>query len=77
MMTEKGRNIVKKLFHAFLNTPRLLPHQFQEKLSKSEDNKARVVCDYIAGMTDRFAMDTYEMLFHPHVRVLSRIGRRG
>jgi len=77
MMTEKGRNIVKKLFHAFLNTPRLLPHQFQEKLSKSEDNKARVVCDYIAGMTDRFAMDTYEMLFHPHVRVLSRIGRKG
>ncbi len=76
MMTEKGKNIVRKLFSAFLNNPRLLPHQFQEKLSENKQNKARVVCDYIAGMTDRFAMDTYEMLFHPHVRVLSRIGRR-
>ncbi len=76
MMTEKGKNIIKKLFEKFMNNPLLLPQHFQKKIGKTLEEKARVICDYIAGMTDRFAMDTYEMLFHPYVKVLSRIGRR-
>ncbi len=76
MMTEKGKNIIKKLFQAFRENPRLLPREVQEKIERDPERKLRYICDYIAGMTDRFAMDTYEMLFQPYVKVLSHIGRR-
>lgn len=76
MMTEKGKNIVRRLFETFLENPRLLPREVQDKINKSPGDKHRYICDYIAGMTDRFAMDTYEMLFQPYVRVLSHVGRR-
>ena len=59
-MTNKARRIIRDLFTAFLDDPRLLPPQYQ--VYASED-KARAVADYIAGMTDRYAMKEHRRLF--------------
>ena len=50
-----------------LPAPRQLPPGYQSQLER--DGVHRVVCDYIAGMTDRFAVDEYQKLFDPTVRV--------
>ena len=76
MMTQKGKHIIRKLFESFCETPKLLPREVQEKISKFPEQKVRFICDYIAGMTDRYAMDMYEMLFQPYVKVLSHAARR-
>lgn len=62
-MTEKGGRIIKELFYAYYNEPRQLPLHIQAKMKK--ESKEIVVCDYIAGMTDRFAISEYQKLFDP------------
>ena len=67
-MTRKAHNIIESLFDAFINDVRLLPPEHQAyaksaKLSGGETEHARVVADYIAGMTDRFAIKEYDRLF--------------
>ena len=57
-MTSKAHRIVKDLFGAFLSDPRMLPPQYQD-----EADQARGVADYVAGMTDRYAMKEYRRLF--------------
>ncbi|MFA7290698.1 MAG: deoxyguanosinetriphosphate triphosphohydrolase [Rhodocyclaceae bacterium] len=57
-MTNKARRIIGDLFSAFLDDPRLLPPQYQ----KTED-QPRSVADYVAGMTDRYAMKEHRRLF--------------
>jgi len=59
-MSAKARRIVADLFDAFLADTRLLPPEFQER---AEKNVARVIADYIAGMTDRYAMLEHRRLF--------------
>ena len=57
-MTSKAQRIVSDLFAAFISAPRMLPPQFQD-----EANQPRRVADYIAGMTDRYAMKEHRRLF--------------
>jgi dGTPase len=59
-MTNKARRIIRELFTAFLEEPRLLPPQYQ---AYATEDKARAVADYIAGMTDRYAMKEHRRLF--------------
>jgi dGTPase len=59
-MSSKARRIVTELFEAFLAEPSLLPPEFQ---SRASDDKARAIADYIAGMTDRYAMLEHRRLF--------------
>ena len=59
-MTNKARRIIRELFNAFLEEPRLLPPQYQ---AYAAEDKARAVADYIAGMTDRYAMKEHRRLF--------------
>ena len=59
-MTAKARRVVTDLFEAFLADPRLLPPQFQ---TGSAQQRPRMVADYIAGMTDRYAMREHRRLF--------------
>ena len=62
---EKGKRIVVDLFAAFLEDPALLPTEFQRQTDTAGSPvTARVVCDYIAGMTDRYAIDEHRRLFH-------------
>jgi len=59
-MTNKARRIITDLFDAFMADPRLLPPQYQERC---KEDKARAIADYIAGMTDRYAIKEYRRLF--------------
>ena len=59
-MTAKARRIVAELFGAFHGDPKLLPPQYQ---SMAKDDRARAIADYIAGMTDRYAMREHRRLF--------------
>ncbi|MBP6019429.1 MAG: deoxyguanosinetriphosphate triphosphohydrolase [Burkholderiaceae bacterium] len=59
-MTTKARAIVRELFHAFLNNPRLLADEYRRD---DEVAQARAIADYIAGMTDRYAMREHRHLF--------------
>ena len=64
-MKEKGKMVVRDLFAAFLSDPMLLPTELQrESGGAGEEATARVVCDYIAGMTDRYAIEEHRKLFH-------------
>ena len=57
-MTSKAQRIIGELFAAFTEDPRLLPEPYQ-----SEVDQTRRVADYIAGMTDRYAMKEHRRLF--------------
>ena len=69
-MSHKAGNVVSKLFEALLNDLRLMPPEYREKAQQEEDKKgdsgrARIVTDYIAGMTDRYALKEYKRIFDP------------
>jgi dGTPase len=66
-MGDKAGRILRDLFHSYVSEPGQLPPHFQEGLER--DGVERTVCDYIAGMTDRFAVDEHQKLFDPTVRV--------
>ncbi len=59
-MTNKARRIVRELFSAFIQEPRLLPPDYRHP---DEMTQARKISDYIAGMTDRFAIREHHRLF--------------
>ncbi len=60
-MSEKARRVVRELFAAFTQEPRLLPPEYQVRAER--DGLARAVCDYIAGMTDRYAIREHRRIF--------------
>ena len=64
-MTNKARNIIGELFAAFIEQPNLLPPDYQSSGQGEEQQRrqARQVADYIAGMTDRYAMREHRRLF--------------
>ncbi len=69
-MSAKADRVITSLFEVFMNDARLLPPEYEGKMkTQSEANgvagRARVVADYIAGMTDRYAIGEYERLFDP------------
>jgi dGTPase len=66
-MGDKAGRILRDLFEAFVEEPLQLPPRHQERIGL--EGLHRVVCDYIAGMTDRFALDEHRKLFDPLVRV--------
>lgn len=64
-MKEKGKRVVRDLFAVFIEDPALLPTEFQAIADgPGAKTTARVVCDYIAGMTDRYAIEQHRQLFH-------------
>lgn len=59
-MTSKARRVVKDLFHFFMDEPECLPQEWQKLLGpKASRQSAIAIADFIAGMTDRFAMDEW------------------
>ena len=59
-MSAKAERIIRELFAVFLADSGLMPHEFQ---AYAQTDKARAVADYIAGMTDRFAIREHRRLF--------------
>lgn len=69
-MSTKADRIIRSLFEIFIDDPRLLPPEYSSKVLVMEkpdgmSGRARVVADYIAGMTDRYAIGEFERLFNP------------
>jgi dGTPase len=72
-MTTKARRVVVGLFETLLASPELMPDEHGEsarrmRAESGEAGQARAVADYIAGMTDRYAILEYERLFDPQAR---------
>jgi len=66
-MQEKAKRYIEALFNVYMENLKQLPPQFYAMLE--EFPPERVVCDYIAGMTDRYAQDEYARLFYPFTRM--------
>ena len=69
-VTTKAKGVVTRVFEALMDDPDLMPPQHARLVPAAREPKgdrgvARVVADYIAGMTDRYALDEYERLFDP------------
>ena len=62
-MSAKAQRIIGDLFGIFMNDSRLLPPQFQPLVGQAEPDRARAVADYIAGMTDRYAIREHRRIF--------------
>lgn len=62
-MSVKAEQIITDLFKAYLSEPMILPTHIQDLIA--ERSLERTACDYIAGMTDRFAVEEYTKLFDP------------
>ncbi len=66
-MQVKADRLLGELFGAYVTEPGQLPRSAQQRIEL--DGLQRAVCDYIAGMTDRFALDEHAKMFDPNVRV--------
>ncbi len=65
-MQTKAERFIAGLFEAYVKEPHMLPNETQARL---EDRAVeRVVADYIAGMTDRYALDDWQRLYDPYIR---------
>ena len=69
-MTAKATRVIQALFAAFFDDVRLMPQEAQDAAAEltehqGESGRARAVADYIAGMTDRFAIAEYERVYNP------------
>ncbi|HEY1385820.1 MAG TPA: deoxyguanosinetriphosphate triphosphohydrolase [Dongiaceae bacterium] len=63
-MTMKAKRVVTELFHLHLEQPQCLPAEWQAQVTGPDKAAAaRLVSDYIAGMTDKFALETHQHLF--------------
>jgi len=66
-MSNKASRFMSALFNVYFDKPEQLPPSTMARLRTEE--KHQVVCDYIAGMTDRYALDEYKKFFEPYERV--------
>ncbi len=66
-MQEKAKRFIREIFQEYARNPRQLPPSYLERSRR--DGTQRVICDYIAGMTDRYCQDEYRRLFHPYERI--------
>lgn len=62
-MQTKAEQILERLFTAYIQEPNMLPRAFKDQIDQR--GLHRTVCDYIAGMTDRYAIEEYKKLFDP------------
>lgn len=80
MMDVKAEKVVSRMFDAFMENSLLLPPEWKYKadnyenfseycLGSKEKAMARIVCDYISCMTDRYALEEYDRVFNPKVKI--------
>lgn len=66
-MADKAKRFIKDLFQVYVDRPEALPEKVQARIAV--DGVRKGICDYIAGMTDRKALDEYKKLFDPYEKV--------
>ena len=62
---EKAIHMIEQLFEYCVKHPDILPQQFRDALSRGESGREQIVCDYIAGMTDSYAVKKFQDYFIP------------
>ncbi len=69
-MIVKARRVVRELFEQYMQAPQCLPEDWRRRAEAAADAavRARLIADYIAGMTDRYAMAEHAKLFDPYAR---------
>ncbi len=65
-MEAKADRVLTELFNTYIGRPEQLPPAVRERADDDVDRLYRAVCDYLAGMTDRFALDEHARLFDPY-----------
>jgi len=65
-MQVKAERLLSDIFHAYLKEPAILPKHIQSRID--ERGLERTICDHIAGMTDRYAVEEYKKLFDPTIK---------
>jgi dGTPase len=67
-MRRKARMVVEELFRTFFEAPELMPHDWNACVALDATGRARVVADYIAGMTDRYALQEHRRVHDPMIK---------
>lgn len=67
-MATKAERLLRGLFEAYMAQPLQLPRETQRRAQEHPEGLPRVICDYLAGMTDRYAMQEYRRLYDPEER---------
>ena len=75
-MASKAERVIQEIFTAYMHAPAMLPEKQQQEMTEARDadgvlaeaRLARIIADYIAGMTDRYALEEHERLFNVHAR---------
>ena len=62
---DKAVHMIEQLYEYYIRHLDLLPQQFLDALSNTDSSREQIVCDYIAGMTDLYAVKKYEEFFVP------------
>jgi dGTPase len=72
VLNEKGKLIIRRIFEHLETRPEMLPLPLRARFERvsTRTERRRVISDYIAGMTDRYAMDLYKMMFEPYEKVM-------
>ena len=60
---ERARDVVARLYAAYAQDARLMPDDWQTRLPQRDPSRARVIADFIAGMSDRFAMQAVSKIY--------------
>lgn len=69
-MTSKAKRIIDDLFKVYKGNPNQLPYSIYRRAKRySEQEEYEIICNYIASMTDRFALDEHKKLFNPYEKV--------
>ena len=69
-MTDKAKRIINDLFNVYKNNPSQLPYTvYKRDVAFSSRDITQIICNHIAGMTDRFALDEHKKLFNPYQKV--------
>ncbi len=67
-MAMKAERVLQDLFYAYVRQPLQLPTELRNRAEQPEQDLHRIVCDYLAGMTDRYAIQEHKRLFDPEER---------
>ncbi|WP_298286365.1 deoxyguanosinetriphosphate triphosphohydrolase [Novosphingobium sp.] len=70
---DRAREVIAKLFAAFAQDPSQMPESWRATLPEHEPERTRHIADFIAGMTDRYAIDSYARLFGQTPEGLSNV----
>jgi dGTPase len=70
---ERARVVIARLFSAYDQQPDLLPGTWRERLPDAEPQRSRHIADFIAGMTDRFAIERYRQVYGKEPAGLSNV----